>query len=373
MRLIRRDRSPEYSFLKCISKGVDYNWLYPSGRHEGVSPEFFLLYQTRVRRAPKKALQTAFKIARCLRESFPDIRKFESFRKDLKNDFAKRSRIRKYLAEMVQNGSLGFSEYMSLFAKDANGRIGINNDAWKYISYYTYHVDDWKTENGASDNEPVGNELLVYIGEKIYEDELMNKGKERFKKEVLDQLALGRIGTLWLRRQFLKGARVHEGFNYEVWKALCQSEKGIETTYETLFRLRLMWTEWLITGKLPRIATVTFPTFEIRSEMDISPNLEDIMSEMVREYLERRGKVRFQKEIISELITGEKDLYWFRERLSKFDPIYSDDLYWQRFCTDMNGNPINRLRLFQLSLLLANCFRQQTFKANTRNRNYVHQ
>jgi CRISPR-associated protein Cst1 len=363
MHLIKKDKSPPYSFLNCISKGTDYYRLYPSGKYEGVSPEFFLLYQTRIRGVSNRALRTALKIARHLRESFPDLRRFESFRKDLKSDFAKRSRIRKCIVEMVNNGKLGFLEYRALFAQDSNGHEGINNDAWKYISYYTYHADDWKIEDGDSDNEPAGSELLAYIGQRIFEDEITNKGKERFRKEVLNQLALGRISTHWLRRQFLKGARIHEGFNYNNWKVLFQNEKGIETTYEALFRLRLMWIEWLNRGNLPKIPTPPVMC-EIRSETDIPSDLENTTRQIVRDYLERRGAARFQRDIINELITGRKDLYWFKDRLSKFDSIYSDPTYWGYFCTDQNGNPINRLRLFQLTLFLMNCFREQTFKAN---------
>ena len=153
---------------------------------------------------------------------------------------------------MVNTGKLGFVEYSALFAQDSDSCIGINRDAWKYISYYTYHSDCWKTEDEQATCKPSCNELLFYVGRKILEDQIESRGAVRFRKEVLERFPLGKITTSWLRRQFLKGAILHEGFNYDTWKALCLNEQGSETTYEPLFRLRLMWTEWLRTENLPR-------------------------------------------------------------------------------------------------------------------------
>ncbi len=363
MRLIRKDKNPEYSFLNCISKGSDYYSLYPSKKHEGVSPELFFLYQNRVRSVATEALQTASKIAGYLKANFPDVKNFEAFRKDLKNDFAKRNRIRKLIVEMVNTGKLGFAEYSALFAQDSDRCIGINRDAWKYISYYTYHSDCWKTEDEQAICKPSCNELLFYVGRKMLEDQIESRGAVRFRKEVLERFPLGKITTSWLRRQFLKGAILHEGFNYDTWKALCLNEQGSETTYEPLFRLRLMWTEWLRTENLLEISGPP-ELVKIPHNADVPSNLEKILRTLTEEYVDKRGQLRFKKEVIDELITGEKDLYWFREKLSRYDPAYSDETYWDHFCMNQDGYSIKSLRLFQLNLILANCFREQAFKEN---------
>jgi hypothetical protein len=364
MHLVRKDKNPEYSFLKCISKGNDYSLLYPSKKYGGVSPAFFLLYQTKIRSVSKKALQTARKIAKYLEESFSEIRNFEAFRRNLKNDFAKRNRIRKCIVEMVNSGKLEFTEYIALFAQDSDGRIGTSNDGWKFISYYTYNTECGETEDEQVKGEPIGNELLLYIGRKIFEDQMENRGAARFRKDVLDRFALGKITPFWLRRQFLKGAVLHKGFDYDAWTALCLNKQGIETTYETLFRLRLMWSEWLRTGKLPEISGSP-ETSKVPHQSYIPISLEKLISKVAEDYLDKRGQVRFKKDVIDELITGDKDLYWFRDRLARLDPVYLDETFWERFCTDPYGNSIKSLRLFQLSLLLINCFRVQAFKVRS--------
>lgn len=362
-RLIKKDRNPEYSFLNCISKGRDYNWLYPSKKYNGVSPDFFCLYQTKIRNVSKSALRVACKIARCLKETFLEVKKFEVFRKDLKNDFTKRNRIKKCIVEMVNEGKLSFMEYSSLFAQNLAGYVGINPDAWKYISYYTYNTECYETEDEQVVGKPADNELMFYIGREIFEDQIANRGAVRFRKDVLDRFTLGKITTYWLRRQFLKGAVLHEGFDYDSWKALCFNERGSETTYELLFRFRLMWSEWLKTDNLPSISKPTKVT-KIAQPTDLPTNLEKTICKITENHIDKRGQSRFKKNVIDELINGEKDLYWFREKISRHDSAYSDDTYWEGFCTDQNGNSIKSLRLFQFNLILINCFREQTFKVN---------
>ena len=188
MSFVKKDKNPEYSFLNCISKGTDYSSLYASKKYSGAPPELFLLYQFRVRNVPKVALKTASKIAKYLEASFADVKKFENFRRDLKNDFAKRNKIKKCIVEMVDNGRLSVNEYFELFARDLEGYIGVNPDSWKFISYYTYHTDSEPDSDEV--NGEINSNLLFYIGQKIFEDGLKEKGKERFKKDIIDRLAL---------------------------------------------------------------------------------------------------------------------------------------------------------------------------------------
>lgn len=361
--LVKKDKNPEYSFFNCISNGTDYSGLYPTKKYEGVPLELFLLYQSRIRKVPKAALKTACKVAKHLEESFADTKKFDAFRKDLKSDFAKRSKIKKCVVEMIDNGNLRFDEYYALFAKDSEEYIGLNFDSWKYVSYYTYHTDfDFEIDSEPIDSVINGN-LLSFVGQKIFEGSLREKGQERFRKDVLDRLALGKISTPWLRRQFLKGAKLDEVFSYETWKALCLNEQGKENVYEVLFRLRLMWSEWLRTGNSPDFIK-PFVVIKKPHELDLHPELKETVCKMVDDYVTNRGTARFTKEVVNDLILGDKDLYWFREKLSKYDPVYSEAGFWENLYADQDGYPIKNIRLFQLSLILINYFREQAFKQN---------
>ena len=181
MQLAKKNKNPEYSLLSCISRGSDYTGLYPTKKHQGVSPELFLSYQTRVRGVPKRNLTLHAEIAGYLKANFPDAAKFEDFRKDLKNDFAKQSKTKKAISEMVNTGDLKFTDYLALFAQ--NGSTKINSDAWKFISYYTYHTD-LGLEDAQIEDYSTSNDLSVYVGTNIFEIQLANLGEVRFKKEV---------------------------------------------------------------------------------------------------------------------------------------------------------------------------------------------
>ena len=87
---------------------------------------------------------------------------------------------------------------------------------------------------------------------------------------------------------------------------------------------------------------------------------EKTMAKIVQDYVDRRGLLRFKKDVIDQLITGEKGLHWLRTKLSTFDEAYSDDDYWEQFCLE-NGNSIANLRLFQLNLYVNNLYREQAF------------
>jgi hypothetical protein len=356
--LIRRDRNPEYSFMSSIEKGADYNGLYPNKKYPGVSPGLFVLYQTKIRKITNHSLNVACKIARHLKESSADAKKFEDFKRDFKNNIAK---VKKQIAEMVSTGELTFSDYLALFAKKPDEYLTVNGDAWKFISYYLAHTDWQNTDELQLPYEIANNDHLTYMGAILFEDELARLGAERFKKEVIDKFTLGKINPAWLKRRFLKSAILHEGFTYETWEALFLTEQGREMLYEPLFRFRLVWTEWIRTNaSLPKIVPPDIkPRLSTGKELPV--NTEKTLASIAQDYIDRRGLVRFKKDVIDQLMAGEKGLYWFRNRLSRFDDAYSDDSYWEQFCLN-DGEPIASLRLFQLKLSLNNYYREQAFK-----------
>ncbi len=357
MQLVRKNKNPEYSFMNSIEKGADYNGLYPNKKYSGVSPELFVLYQTKIRKVTKHSLSIACKIARHIKESFADAKKFEDFKRDFKNDLAQ---VKKQIAEMISTGELTFSDYLVLFANNQDS-ITVNGDAWKFISYYLYHPD-WQNPDGSQPPyETAYNGLLTYVSAILFEDQLARLGAERFKKEVIDKFTLGKITPSWLKRQFLKGAIRHEDFTYETWTALFLNEQGKESPYESLFRFRLMWSEWLRTNDMPKIVppyTKPSPT----AITGLPADVEKTMAKIVQDYIDRRGLLRFKKDVIDQLITCEKGLHWLRTKLSTFDEAYSDDDYWEQFCLE-NGNSIANLRLFQLNLYVNNLYREQAFKS----------
>lgn len=370
IRLVSRDRKPEYSLLNCITKGTDYQPLYPLMKYEGASPEFFSLYQTRVRKVPELVLNIACKIAKYIEDTISDKKRFETFRKDLYRDLSKRNQIRKYIADMVREEILTFKEYSALFSIDIDFKIRTNNNAWKYIYYYMYHIENSDKEEKTVGTFEEDNRLLLYIASTIYDTEMKDRGHNRFEKDILDRFTNNKITSSWLRRQFLKNAESNEGFTYENWKVLCLNDQGKESVYELLFRLRLIWTEWWKKGKTVSFDRCPLPEL-IPMDTDLPSEYEEMVYKIMDDYIHRRGLSRSQKDTLWELRSGEKDLHWFRTLFSQFDKRYSDDIYWAQFITDSRCNSIKPLRLFQLSLLLANRFREQAFKKRQQIANHV--
>ncbi len=361
LQLISKERGSESSFLNCISAGRDYHSLYPSKKNRGVQPNLFMLYQTEVCKAPRVALITAYKVGQRLKESFANQKAFENARKEIISDLAVKNKIKKCIVEMVEHGDLSYGDYAVLFSKDSEGCLGTNFDAWKYISYYSYNTE-WKPNDELSSciTEP---SKLSYVARKIFEQCISERGPLRFKKEVLDRFASGRVTTSWLRRQFLKNALVSEGFNYSTWKSLSTCQQNGENLLEALYRFRLLWTEWIRTVKLPDIARSAQrddPTLEL----DVPANMKADIRKFSDDYLAKRGSKRFAKEVIDALISGEKNLWWFKQILAKQSPNYYDEHFWDIFLTDGEGHSIGSLRLFQLSLELINYYREQAFKLN---------
>ncbi len=360
LRLVSKDRAPENSFFNCISAGKDYSRLYPNKKSNGVQPELFMLYQTEVCKVQKASLLTAYKVARRLKERIPDKKKYESTVKEINTNPAVKNKIKKLIVEMVEDGNLSYSEYVKLFAEDSEDYIGTNSSAWKYISYFSSNTD-WEPHDIA-DSEIMPSHLQR-IARLIFEQYLRDKGYIRFKKEVLDRFAIGKIGTPWLRRQFLKCALTNEGFDYRAWESLSSIQNGRKNLFEALYRFRLLWTEWFRTTELPPI----LEALEIEDhtvEVELPSNVKADVYQIVHDYIGKRGNERFLKEVVADLIGGEKGLWWFKQKLVALNEGYSDEYFWETFLTDENGYSIASIRLFQLSLELINCYRQQAFKPN---------
>jgi hypothetical protein len=361
LRLVSKDGAPESSFFNCISAGKDYSRLYPNKKSSGVQPELFMLYQTEVCRVQKASLLTAHKVARRLKERMSDKKKYEATVKEITTNLAVKNKIKKLIVEMVEDGNLSYGEYAKLFAEDSEYYIGTKGSAWKYISYFSSNTD-W-TPHEITGSEIVLPSRLQYVARLIFEQYIREKGDIRFKKEVLARFALEKIGTSWLRRQFLKNALTSEGFDYRTWESLSSSQNRRENLFEALYRFRLLWTEWLRTTELP--SSIEVPEIHDQTvESGLPSNVKADVYPIVHDYLVKRGNERFAKEVIADLIADEKGLWWFKQKLVALNEGYSDEHFWETFLTDETGHSIVSIRLFQLSLELINCYRQQAFKPN---------
>jgi CRISPR-associated protein Cst1 len=360
LRLVSMDRSPENSFFNCISAGKDYSRLYPNKKSTGVQPELFVLYQMEICKAQKVSILIAHKIAQRLKEKISDKKKYDTIIKEITTDFAVKNKIKSLMVEMIEDGSLSYGEYADLFVDDSEQGIETKSNAWKYIWYFSYNTD-WSPHEtlNSSTSQP---SILQYIARQIFEQYIAEKGISKFKKEVLDMFARGKISISWLRRQFLKNALNSEGFTYGTWKFLSAGKKGQENFFETLYRFRLLWTEWLRTTEIT--TTKEMPAIQNQpDESELPSDVKEVIHTIVHDYLNQRGNERFVKDVIRELVTGEKKLWWFKQKFTALNKDHYSEAFWEQFLTGDDGYSIASLRLFQLSLELTNSYRQQLFKS----------
>jgi len=378
--LIFRDKkSPEYSFLNCIRKGSDYSSLYPYKKSDGVSTKLFSLYQIYIRGISNISLNTSYKIATYIKSKVEE-KEFESIGKDIDRHIDKQMTVRKFIVQMIYNNFMTYNEYLELFLLPSDEFIKQNYSAWRLIKYYMHNLlesplnIDHKTNDLVNKRQRQQLEItkilrgrIEYIATIIFNSFIEERGKERFGNEILDNFPRGEFGSHWLRKQFTKLAEKYEGFRYNDWKYLCVNEMGKESTYQLLFVLRLMWTEWMQHGIAPMSTTTVqfhFPDSRpLKMDTDLTLEQENMVKLIMLDYLSERGLPRFQREVLRELRNGEKDLYWFRKQLSLLNKDFKEDGYWEdQFLKDSNGNPLKTLRVFQLHLLLANDFREYAFK-----------
>jgi CRISPR-associated protein Cst1 len=359
LRLVSKDYSSENSFFNCIAAGKDYGRLYPSKKSTGVQPDLFVLYQTEICKAKTGSLLAAYKIAQRLKEKMTDTKKYDTTVKEITTNFAVKNKIKNLIVEMIGDGGLSYTEYTELFVEDSEDCIGTKGNSWKYILYFSGNTNWTPDETLKSDTGSTS--ILQYIARQIFEQYIGDKGYLRFKKEILDRFAIGKIGAPWLRRQFLKNAINCEGFNYGTWQALSSGQNGQENLFEALYRFRLLWTEWLRTTE-PTDPKELYKLQNPLGESGLPSEVKVTIYAIVQNYLAERKKESFEKDVINELITGEKKLWWFKQKFVALNKDNYDDSFWEQFLTDNEGYSITSIRLFQLSLELINSYRQQVFK-----------
>ena len=79
-----------------------------------------------------------------------------------------------------------------------------------------------------------------------------------------------------------------------------------------------MWTEYLKTNNIPK--TIFLQPTILTDETDLTSDIKKTLSDIAQSYIDNRGLTWFKKDVIDELITGEKGLFWFRAKMSHLRP-----------------------------------------------------
>lgn len=130
----------------------------------------------------------------------------------------------------------------------------------------------------------------MYTASMIFNRILSDKHNDRdwFKKNVLDGFATKEVDLEWLRKQFVKSARINEGFSYNDWKHLVVNGDGQERANELLYCLRLLFTELYYNNNKDH-SPVYVQKDEIIGNTDINGDLENTIRIITDKFLDKYG------------------------------------------------------------------------------------
>lgn len=360
-------KNPRYSLFQCILDKRDYPNLYPEGKRKGAVPKLFALYQTCIRNHSSRALQLAYKLAKEISQQLTAkelkrIQRTEAFREE-----KVRNQFRSSMVRLAETGELALADYLDLFPVKESAGITVEWEGWNFIRFYLHHPSENDKPIGTTPSK-VGftqNPSLYYAGV-IYNHYVKERGRQRFQRDVLGQLKLGRLGLKWLRDQFIQFAESEVGFTYGHWLKLCKLDNGRTFVSELLFQMRLLWSQWFYENRTSvGISVLT----DGKSSDGLTESIDTLIKELFTSYVEGRGLDRFHRDILLRLRRREIGLFWFKEKITK--QIYEDvqsltEQQWEDFLVDDEGQGMKSERLFQLHLALANLYRVKGFNEKQR-------
>src|SRR6266481_833045 len=360
-RFIEGERNPEYSLLRCISERRDYPALYPKGKSEGAGPRLFCLYQVEVRARTARTLSIAQKLAYYAHQTLTtkDLTRlqregiFEQKFQDL---------FRQLMVRMCGQGEFILRDYLELFPLiEQDSGIQVSSDGWNLIRFFLHHPD---VLSSTVPNGPLNTEiyqqgarinLLRYCAACIFDN-----SEEKSKTDVLNRMSRGDIRTAWLQAQFVKLAESRQCFTFATWSTLSKRPDGQTSTAEVLFQMRLLWIEWNAQPNIPAVA-VSYQDYS-----GLPATVEDYLKNVATIYVKNRGINRFQRDILVRLRRREIGMQWFKGKLASGNEHFSEDRpfltedQWNNLFKDDEGRNIVVERLFQMHLVLANYYRNQT-------------
>jgi hypothetical protein len=353
--LLRDENDPRNSLYQCILTNRDYLGLYPIGRKKGASSKLFNMYQIEICGHSSRALRIAQKLADGAVKEINDKELKRIQRSEAFKEAKIRNQFRAAMIEMAENGEFTLDDYLDLFPRKKDNGVSVEWDGWNLIRFYLHHLnEDNVNEERINKNAIPG--PVEHIAGVIYNSYLNEKGSDRFRKDILGKMGLGKISNSWLANEFVKLSEMNEGFNYESWSQLCKDEDKIYTK-ELLFQMRLLWTQWIFENRSS--VTLSVPKDDV-SDNGLPEHAENLLKTMFDDYINRKGLERFHRDILLRFHRDELGLYWFKKKLtaSRLDGImpYTDE-EWEKFLTDDEGRSIKFERLFQLRLALSNLYR----------------
>ncbi|MEW6086854.1 MAG: Cas8a1 family CRISPR/Cas system-associated protein [bacterium] len=247
--LANEPKYPRFQLLTAIKEGKDYGnkkfgGLYPFKKNQGVTPELFVLYQLKICRISKSALQIAQKIALKYINSLDDKAK-KNVKSEIFRDNSNTNRVRRLMADMAESGELSYDDYTQLFVEISRHPIKVDWNGWDMIRFFLYHPEETEWKQKFNKIEEGGNQvkphpLIKQASGLYFDDYVARRGLERFSRDILEGFKRGVLKRKWLEGVFLRLAeKGREEFNVENWDEFCCDEEGNPVLHELLFQMRL--------------------------------------------------------------------------------------------------------------------------------------
>lgn len=357
----------KYSLYQCILDKRDYSNLYPEEKKKGASPKLYALYQTHICNHSISALKMAHKISKNMvgavsEKGLKNIQRPEAFKEE-----NARKQFQTIMVRMAEKGEFKLEDYLDLFPLKESQGITVEWDGWKLVRFYLHHTneDDEPKSIISTEARSIQNSV-VYYSAAIYNQYMNEMGKERFQREVLGQMKLGKVGAEWLRNRFVQLAEFKEGFTYAHWSKLSKLDDGRLFVSELLFHMRLLWSQWVHEN----LKSVDISISSERESTEGLPvHIKTLIEAVFTDYVDRRGFDRFHRDILLRLRRKDIGLFWFKEKLTNQNYDYIQPLSeeeWEDFLINDEGQVAKTERLFQLHLALANLYRVKEIDENIR-------
>jgi hypothetical protein len=265
------------------------------------------------------------------------------------------------MTSLCEQGLFSWADYIALFPLiESDSGIQVESDGWELVRYFLFHPD---FVTAALENENLGSQIMLrdqrqkmlwYCTVSIFND-----FPRTIESDVIVRLKRGKIGAPWIQSQFVRLAETTECFTFSTWCSLCKSAKEYLAVAELLFQMRLLWIEWSMKSIVPPAISIS-----CREESGLPADVESYLRIVVSQYVENRGIKRFHRDILLRLRKKKVSLPWFKKKflsvhLPEGKPFLTEE-QWDGFLKDDEGRSNVAERLFQMQLVLANCYRGLT-------------
>ncbi|MHB1646740.1 MAG: Cas8a1 family CRISPR/Cas system-associated protein [bacterium] len=240
-----KPKRPEDALLGCVSKGLDYNGLYPYGKMKPVSKDLFKLYQEKLLKHSAYALElTEYLVcqikSRLSQGSDNDKKLLKDLIKENSNEKT-RPKLRRIVANLAEEGLISLEEYTVVFPKKETHHLSIETIAFKWIWFYLNQETLTENKPIGGDNKLFTNPKIQLFAKDVFDYYSKEKGVNYVKKNIIDGFKRNKIGVYELEKWFLNFAEKKEknGYTLKDWDDFCRDENGNNMTHELLFQFRL--------------------------------------------------------------------------------------------------------------------------------------